>query len=503
MEPDTERKILIVTSQALPQDDRPATGGGLRAYALGEALKGQGHTVSYSIPRNCCEPGEDLSALAHSIKDVDTIIEKAQPDIVLFCNWGLAVEALECELPTVIDMNGPLILENYYRKRGRILEDSLAKIEAVSKADYLIAGSQGQKNYLTSWCLLAGFKPENIAIGIVPFSLSPDRPINTVSNSTEFILAGYNWPWLEGSEYLQTICDELEKQERGILHVYSAASPYVDIFETENSSKDDHGKLQSQKEMRLVHHEPVSFQQLSKKLSGATIAIDLWKRNPERELAIPSRVVSYLWAGLPVITSNYGELSSLIQQYNAGWIIEDDNLEQLRQVVDEILTMPAEDLDTIKENAHRAFLENFCWGDTIGPLDRFCRNPRSNRASSSLTAKHLYYQQLSGNLQDHVTDCENHLNDCQNHLRQQRDNVERLEGHFARQEQQIEYLQFEADLRYRFERKPQGFALLGNPKRVLRGIRRVFIGLPLLIYLAMLTLLGHSLHVARERLGRL
>ncbi|MBU0486059.1 MAG: glycosyltransferase family 4 protein [Proteobacteria bacterium] len=489
---ETDRKILIVTCQPLPQAGQPATGGAIRAHALGEALKERGHTVLYSIPEQCCTNNKDNGPiprdLAHNVKDLDQIIEKAGPDIVLFCNWGLAGEALECGLPVVIDMNGSLVLENYYRQRGKILEDSLAKIEAVSKADFLMAGSENQKSYLTSWCLLAGFKPEDIAIGIVPFSLSPDIPQAESTGQIEFILAGHDWPWLNGRDYIHTVCDELDKAQQGILHVYSSRPPYVDVFNEENSATDAKGLLQNQKMARLLNHGPVDFDTLTAELGKASVALDLWQRNPERELAIPSRVVAYLWAGLPVITSDYGEMAKLIKQYDAGWIIEENNHQQLREVIGKILRMAPSELAIYKENAGRLFADHFAWNKTIGPLDQFCRLPKHNRAPSSLTAKFYYYQRLALELQ--------------NQLENREQNHHVTTGGSAQPPTKYANSKSDAELMGRVHRRPRGLELAIKPARILRGLKRTFIGIPVLSYLTVLILTGHFLHILRIRLGR-
>ncbi|MFH0782199.1 MAG: glycosyltransferase family 4 protein [Pseudomonadota bacterium] len=479
------KKILIVTSQPLPEDGKPATGGAIRAWALGEALKRCGHRVYYSIPLKCCNPDGGVDDprrdFAHNVKDLDIVVTKTSADIVLFCNWGLAIEALECSVPVAIDMNGSLVLENYYRNRGKLLEDSLAKIEAVAKADFLIAGSESQKNYLTSWCLLAGVKPENIAIGVVPFSLSPDVPRHDSFLPLRFILAGYDWPWLNGGDSIRTVCNELEKSEKGTLHVYSSASPYVDVFAGEDSSADAQGQAQAVGSKCLVKHDPVDFTTLTKALCRASVAVDLWQRNPERELAVPSRSVAYLWAGLPVITSDYGELAKLIGQYQAGWVIEENNYSQLRQVIEQITRMGAEELSVYRANARRLFADRFMWDKTIEPLDRFCRIPRFNRASSSLSTRYFYYQQLSENLQ---------------HLLLQR------ERYMEDQKKKVDCIEVEKELMWRVQRKPRGLALLHNPQRLVQSLRRTMLGIPLLGYLTFLTLAGHCLHLLQERLGR-
>lgn len=490
-----QKTILIVTSQALPSPDQPTTGGALRAWALGQALGESGFTVCYSVPSANCPEESDFHELAHQVSDLGTIIEKAAPNIVIFCNWGLAVEAVECEVPTVIDMNGSLILENHYRGRNRQLDDCLAKIEAISKADFLLAGSSEQREYLLAWCLMAGISPENIRIGVVPFSLSPDCPEIAEAKPGEFIMAGYAWPWLRSEERLQLLCRELEESEQGHLHVYCGRSPYVDNYQHENSAAEERGEELRELSSRLTLHEPVSFSALADKLAESGVAVDLWAVNTERELAVSSRVIAYLWAGLPVLTNSVGVLGRLISQYRAGWTVEPDDDTALRRTVREILALDAETLMEYRKNSRNLFRDHFSWEKSIVPLADFCLDPQLNRSDGTLPARYLYYRHLAENLERHVDDRQKKLQHVAGELEARNREVVTLSALKA-------MVAEENERRWQMERRPQGSYALHQTSGLWRNVRRMVIGVPVLCYLTALTLGGHCLHLLQMRMAR-
>ncbi len=473
----TSKNILVVTCQALPEPGKPTTGGSLRALNLGEALKNCGHQVAYSVPQDCLtrEQTGISRQMAHDGSNIANIVRQTGAEIVLFGNWGLACAAGNCDVPTVIDMNGPLVLENFYRSRDQLFRDSIAKLEAVAKTDYIIAGSKRQKSYLTAWALMAGIKPDNLAIGVVPYSLPPETKKSKKSDDCRFIVAGYDWPWLAGDRQIQTVCNELAGQDIGFLHLFTSQAPYSDSI-NENSSADSSGKLGMLEIKRLIKHQPVDFEQLTGELAKATVALDLWQHNPERELAFPSRVVAYLRAGLPVITSPHGELAELISTYKAGWIIDSNDLDRLAKLTKEIV-QDTIDINSFSSNARRLFEERLLRDRTITDLDQFCRHPWSNRTISPFVAKHFFAKELVSRLQDQLK-----------HDR----------GQMRMWRREVEMIRL-------INSRPRGLALLASPRLLVKKLYRPFVGFPILYYLLNLTIFGHIFHlwlIRREKKGK-
>jgi len=468
--------ILIVTCQGLPQPDRPATGAGLRAYGLGEALKKRGHQVIYSVPEACLDGSrdsfEDWIRYSHNVTDIKDIVTQVSPDVVIFSNWGLACEAAECEVPAVVDINGSLVLENHYRKRGTLLDDTVAKIRALSKVDLVLAGSETQKTYLTAWCLVAGMDPDTLSIEVVPLSLPPHMPKPQPPEEPIFVMAGYDWPWLDGQSAIEVVSRELERLKRGHLNIYASPPLYTDVLPGEDSSLDPTGSLEVGHLPHVTLHEPVSFDKLVGILSQSSVALDAWGRNLERELAFPTRTVVYLWAGLPVIESAYGELSELIKRYGAGWTVDPCDAPYLADLVRNIVTDPGR-LAGPRSNVQRLVTSHLIWDNTIEPLDRFCRSPHINRRPSPLISTLDRFERDQQTLQHEL---------------------EETHQTIRKQEERISDSRAECELMGLIHRRPKGFAVLTSPSLAWRRLRRLVFGLPVLAYLFTLTSIGHFLY---------
>ncbi len=497
-----KNRILIFTCQNLHHNDRPSNGGSLRMYGLGEALKARGHEVIYSVPQRYLNGSVDISSElrnnSHNVTDIGDKIAEINPATVIFGNWGLADEALECDVPTVVDINGSLILENFYRKQHGILDDALAKIRALTKADLILAGSYAQKMYLTAWCLMAGISPTHLSVEVVPFSLPPQLPVPRPPDELTFVMAGYNWPWLNGQKAIEEIGLELEKRNCGHLHIYTDSPPYSDILPKEDSSSDRASELKREHLNRVSFHDTLPYDHLIDVLCKSSVAVDVWEKNIERELAFSTRTVTYLWSGLPVIGNSFGGLAELIKRYKAGWAINSNDNGQLGKLLKKIISDPKQ-LLRYGQNAQRLVRECLTWDKTIDPLDRFCRLPRKNRSFSPFL--HLInrfeqdHQQLVHNLEAAHKTTEHQKQE----VKRQRENIARQNQRIWEQnrknemmEKQISALHSQRELMGMVHRRPKGFALLTSPVLGWRLLRRLVIGLPVLMYLFLLTRIGLS-----------
>jgi glycosyltransferase involved in cell wall biosynthesis len=475
------KNILIVTCQSLPHPSYPSTGGGLRSYMLGQALKACGHKVQFSIPAGCSDTSMDVVdgsiCDSHSVDNVGEIVDKYKADVVLFCNWGLAAQAPALDVPVIVDVNGSLVLENHHRRHTILLDDALTKIKALEKADLVIAGSLAQKHYLIAWGLLAGMDPDLFPVEVVPFSLSPHLPIHKPPRDPVAVIAGYEWPWLDGQAAMKTVTDQMAALNTGHLMIYSGSPPYHDVIHGEDSKLDKIGNFCKGDLTRASLHDPVPFEALISVLRKSSFALDVWENNLERELAFPSRTIAYLWSGLPVITSARSSLAELITSYKAGWIVDGHDKRQLSDLVRSLLIRPEITVE-YGANAQKLVREQLTWDKTIDPVARFCASPFKRDRHSPILRKFDGLQHKCNRLKIDLKNLEHKTT------------------------KKIEALEQENKLLGKVHRRPKGFSALKDSGQIQRKIRRWLIGWPLLIYLYAITVTGFRLHDLKQRWHR-
>jgi len=377
------KKVLVFFVDLPPFKGIGTSGGGLRAWSIYEGLKSSGFDVIPSIPsfqylskKYWNQIDDELKSLSWKWGDQERIIKETDPDVVIFTsNWGTLNLKEKLDIPTVIDLHGPTLLEGFFFNGYLSNNNIRSKIRNLSLGDFYIFVNRRQREYFSGWLLMSGILPDRKHLGTIPVSLSPNMPeIDVQARSQKkltFVYGGGFYPWQDPTVGVGTMAKILERTQKGELWMFTE-SHKVSQSETNKFNSFVSG---------LEQNPAVKFKgiiprdDLLKEYGRANVAMDLMSWNLERELAFTTRTVEYLWTGLPVIYNNYSELSDWIERYKAGWCVDPENPAEIRDVLEQILDEP-EQLEEYSINAQRLVRENFTWDKTISPLAEFCKNPQ-------------------------------------------------------------------------------------------------------------------------------
>jgi glycosyltransferase involved in cell wall biosynthesis len=302
-------------------------------------------------------------------------VRAVKPDAVVVCNWPVLdlLPTDQVEVPVILDQHGPHYLEREYQKFGDTEDNTRRKLNALRKADFFTCAGERQLVYFQSWLERAGWTEEERrerALAM-PVSLSPDIPERRPNDELIFVYGGTFLPWQDPSVGLSTLVEELDRRNRGKLYFFGGRHPFYPV----DPGIFEQLLAQLKASPRVVAPGMISREELIAEYTRAHVAIDLMKRNPERELAFTTRTVEYLWCGLPVIYNDYSELSDYIREYNAGWVVDPEDREAIIAVLDEIFERPEQVIER-SQNAQRLVRERLTWDKTITSLDDFVRHPR-------------------------------------------------------------------------------------------------------------------------------
>lgn len=392
-----KRRVLIITSEDLLRPAEPVSGGALRVHGLAEGLRRWGHDVVVSIPRDALRDGdpEAVARHAHVPEEMAKTVFDAMPDIILVEQWGLATFLPESEIPVVLDLHGPLSLENAFKEKGNFRSDALTKIDALARADLLCVPGKAQKHYFLSWFLFSGADPKTPPIIRAPLSMDDAAPKRAKNPDRALVFAGSTWPWIDPFPALQIAAREAEGIEGSRVDLYvgapklSSTHPLYDI--NRGVFADYETRLKSSSAARF--HGLISREALLGVYAKSRAALDIYQPNPERELAYSTRTVEYLWAGLPVITCEAMELADEVARFDAGWVVAHDDEAGIAAAVREALTSD----DAVRrksEGAKRLAAERFDHKHATTDLARWIARPKRRTKSATLVSDiRDYYRQ--------------------------------------------------------------------------------------------------------------
>jgi glycosyltransferase involved in cell wall biosynthesis len=433
------RRVLVLTRDLVPYPGLATSGGGLRAWGLGEALRGCGHEVVYSVPRQLVPPGEaaePLRQMAFELGDLHSVLLRAEPDVLLIEQWGLATYLQEASLPLILDLHGSLVLENAFRQHRSLTSNAAAKIKALRKADLVICPGVRQRAYFAAWMMMAGADPRAIPVAVVPVAMPPTLPAHGPfePGPATVVYGGQLWPWIDSRTALVAAVDAL-RETGGELQLYVQEPRSVHLLPFDSSTRVAAAALPEEVRRASVVrlHEMVPRDELLARYAQAHLALDVYACNSERELAVTTRTVEYLWCGLPVVYGNYGELAALIADYKAGWVVPPDDGEAIRRTLVEALSDPAE-LARRSSNAQRLVRERLAWDRTIEPLDRFVRDPIARDKGATIFGQlSLEFDRLGSEAQRRIAALENEVERLHEELARQRQILQEQEAQQRRE----------------------------------------------------------------------
>ncbi len=375
-------KVLVFCSDVLPLDGLGTSGGGLRSWQIIKGLESQGLEVVYSMPWNRflrrkfnADIPSQVTERLWTDSNQDEIIEKEKPDVIVCVKPATKKWKNNHEIPVAIDFHGPDLIEFEQMAKAFLpmARFTLAtrKLQTISLGDFFTCAGLRQRYYFMGFLMMAGVDISEMAIHYMPVAMSPDLPAHEPDlDRRSIIFSGGFYPWLNPMPALKSLADELQQRGLGRLDIYGGSH--------ETNPEDKHQFEEFQKEMAknpsVTFHGFVSRDEVLEAYRTGYVAFELMPRNVERELAFTTRTVEFLWAGLPVIYNDYAELSDLIRQYQAGWLISAGDRQALSEVVREV----QDDPDTVAEksrNAQRLIRENLVYDQVIGPLAEFCHRP--------------------------------------------------------------------------------------------------------------------------------
>jgi len=333
-------RIDLVTMELLPGESVPVAGGGIRAASLCESLRAAGHAVRVCQPRDLLERCDLDTANAFSPAAMQSFIDASPADLFVFEQWYPLSLPEAIDRPVAVDLPGPLLLENYWRKVDATERMVLLKLRALARADLWLYATPRQRYYWMAFLSLLGRDLDRPPLVHAPIALSPRPEPAAPRAALRFVYAGIFWPWQDPTLALGTLAERMAAAGRGELEIYGGPHPQHEV--EGQQFRDLSGALP---EGDRVHYRGLlPFPALCARLEAAGVAVEVDAPNAERELSSTIRALVYLHCGLPLVIGREHYLAGEVEAAGAGWVIDAQDRAALARVFDAILAEPEEAL---------------------------------------------------------------------------------------------------------------------------------------------------------------
>ena len=406
----TRRRVLVLTGDVLAAR---MAGPGIRAYQIARALAQEHDVQLVSVEAN------ELDHPAFRIGTVDGDRDLRQ--LLRWCDVAVVQGNLPRQLPVlaasdkvlVVDLYDPLHLEQLAQLQGRdpeVQEDTLAEVTALLDAElrrgdlFLCASARQRDLWLGALSVAGRLNPRTYAgdpmfgrlVAVAPFGVNEEPPVRTgpgirgvvpgVGPDDKVLLWGGGlYDWFDPLTLIRAV-DVVKDKVPGVRMVFLGTAhpnPKVGTMQVVALARELADELSLTGSHVFFHDAWVPYDQRQNFLLDADIGVSTHHLHAETAFSFRTRVLDYLWASLPIVTTEGDALADLIADRGLGVAVPPNDVEALAAALVRLLT--DDELVAGCRERVEAVADELRWDRVLEPLLAFCRMPA--RAADVLPAQ--------------------------------------------------------------------------------------------------------------------
>ncbi len=368
-------------------------GPAIRYWELAKALSNS-HSVTLKIPNL-----DTLSSNQFQVVCSKDRIKLNQFDILItqLIDPKTALLAKQNGVRLIYDAYDPEPLEHleifksYQMGTRKFLNEKIINTInfSLEMADGLICANEKQRELWTG-CMLSLKKitPQfydkdtalNKLIGIVPFGISSEAPVkskdgfrklfNLKPSDKLLIWGGGIWNWFDPLTLI-TAVKELSKRRTdiklifmGIIHPNAATLPAMSMaYEAKNLTK----TFGLENKFVFFNENWIPYSERENYLLDADIGVSTHFEHLETRFSFRTRLLDYIWAGLPIIATSGDTLSEFIEKHSIGYTVKPNNSLELAEAIEKMVDQP-DILKKMKSNIEQV-KSQFYWENVVKPIE--------------------------------------------------------------------------------------------------------------------------------------
>ncbi|TCP49256.1 GT2 family glycosyltransferase [Tamaricihabitans halophyticus] len=399
----SRRKVLVITGDALTQR---MAGPAIRAWNIAEVLSAEHEVQLLTVNPSCAPQPAAFPVRAAARRELDAPIEWA--DIVLLQGHVLemapALKAEHSNKIVICDLYDPMHLELLEQGKGAPEDRRHADLIGVTKVidaqlergDFFLCASERQRHFwLGHLAALGRITPQlydadpsmQSLLAVAPFGLSSTPPAQTgpgirgnidgITDTDHLVLwAGGVYSWFDPLTLVRAI-GKLGARRPDAKLVFLGMrhpNPEVATMDIGTRTRELADSLGLTGKQVFFNENWVPYAERQNWLLDADCGVTTHFEHVETTFAFRTRVLDYLWAGLPIVTTDGDAFAEVVARERLGVVVPAEDADALAAALEKVL------YDTEFANGCRermvAVAERYAWPAALAPLVEFCRNPR-------------------------------------------------------------------------------------------------------------------------------
>lgn len=391
--------VLVVTPDVLGEK---MAGPAIRAYEIAKALQA---TCNVTLVSTVGSTLTEDNFKVRFVDDKQLRTEVSANDVLIMQGHILSSHRwiIDTEIILVADIYDPLQLEILEQSKGfdpqKRIELTVNTVETlnlqIERADFMVCASEKQRDlWLGNIGAMGRLNPLvyeqdpslRSLIDIAPFGIQDSPPQQNVSGirgkipgitQTDKVLiwGGGIYNWFDPLTLIRAIA-KLSKTHPDLkLFFLGVQHPNPNVLEMHMVN--DAFRLSDELEVTDKHvffnSEWVDYEHRADYLLDADAGVSTHFDHAETAFSFRTRILDYIWAGLPIITTEGDTFAGLVSEYGLGVVVPPEDEDALAQAIER--TLYSDEHQVFSQNL-QVFRDRLMWSTTLRPIIEFCENPR-------------------------------------------------------------------------------------------------------------------------------
>ena len=273
----------------------------------------------------------------------------------------------------------------------------LALNDQLDRADFMLCASPKQRDFwLGQLAGLGRINPETYdddenlesLLAVVPFGLSEAAPVRTApaikgvvpgigADDKVILWGGGVYNWFDPLTLIRAVDRLRERRPDVRLFFLGMRHPNPDVPEMRMAASARRAvrPARSHEQARVLQRRlGARTSTAGNYLLDADIGVSCHLQHVETAFSFRTRILDYLWAGLPIVTTSGDTFGDLVEAEGLGFSVDANDVDGLEDALFQLL----DDADLAAHCAKRSreVARSFTWSKVMQPLLEFCRNPR-------------------------------------------------------------------------------------------------------------------------------
>nr|WP_255633399.1 glycosyltransferase [Demequina sp. TTPB684] len=395
---------MIITGSSLGER---LAGPAIRARAMARVLAHDGHEVTLATTASLDADASEDAFRSVALRPGDNtgfVALERTVDLIVF--QGHAMEQFRSLASTdrvvVVDAYDPMHLEmlEQGREEPRATWDLMVRSRVallnhqLVRADMVLCASARQRSfYLGQLAALGRISPTTYEndpalerlIAIAPFGLEAEPPVVTrpavrgvvpgIGDETRIVIWGGGvYSWFDPLLLIRAVHALAQRRPQTALVFLGTRHPGQQPMGVVKEAIDLAEELGTLGNSVIFNEDWVPYDERGSFLREANAGVSTHHAHVETEFSFRTRILDYLWAGLPMVVTEGDTFADLVRDERLGVAVPAGDLDALVDALETVL------YDADFADAARARVaevrERYLWETTLEPLRRIAREPR-------------------------------------------------------------------------------------------------------------------------------